>query len=221
MLIEIIADTICPWCYIGKQRLKKAMAMRPALDFELRWRPFQLNPTMPLGGIERDTYLMTRFGTLDRAERAQDRLRKAGREDGLSFRFDRIRRIPNTVAAHRLLRHSEPYGLQEALVDALYDAYFSAGQDTGEIEALADIAANIGLDRDEAATFLDGIGHRAEILVEDEQVRQSGITGVPCFVIEDEFAVSGAQAPEVFVQIFDLARQNEGEPPALRKAAAE
>ncbi len=219
MLIEIIADTICPWCYIGKQRLRKAMAMRPDVPYEMRWRPFQLNPTMPAGGIERDLYLMTRFGTLERAERSHDRLRKAAQEDGLSFRFDRIERIPNSVAAHRLMRHAEPHGKQEGLIDALYDAYFVRGLDTGNIAVLADIAAEAGFGRPEILEYLKGTADRADIVADDEKIRQSGITGVPCFIFEDEFAVSGAQSPEVFVQIIDLARQENPDAGGFRQYA--
>ena len=221
MLIEILSDTICPWCFIGKQRLEKALAMRPLIDYELQWRPYQLNPTMPAEGVDRYGYLTARFGTIDRAERNQDRIRQAGAEEGVGFRFDRILRTPNTINSHRLIRYAQAAGLQEAVVDSLYQAYFLAGQDIGDIEVLADIGASQGIDRSDLLAYLASDQDRSQIQSEDEQARQLGVTGVPCYVIEDQYAVSGAQSPEVFVQIIDLVRQEEQELLQIRGSAAE
>jgi predicted DsbA family dithiol-disulfide isomerase len=221
MLIEILSDTVCPWCYIGQKRLKQALAMRPSVTYDLQWRPFRLDPTMPAEGLDRDTYLIAKFGTVERAERNQERIRKAGAEEGINFRFDRIRRAPNSVNSHRLIRHTQAYGLQEALVEALYRAYFLEGQDVGDIEILADIAAVLGLNRAETMSYLTSSTDRSEILAEDEGARQQGVTGVPCYIIEDRYAVSGAQAPEVFLQIIDLVRQEEPELAGSARFAAE
>jgi predicted DsbA family dithiol-disulfide isomerase len=211
MLIEILSDTVCPWCYIGQKRLKQALAMRPSVTYDLQWRPFRLDPTMPAEGLDRDAYLIAKFGTLERADRNQERVRKAGAEEGIDFRFDRIKRAPNSVNSHRLIRHTQAYGLQEAVVEALYRACFLDGQDVGDIETLADIAATLGLNRADIMNYLAGDADRSQILAEDERARQQGVNGVPCYVIEDRYAVSGAQAPEVFLQIIDLVRQEEPE----------
>jgi len=221
MLIEILSDTICPWCFIGKKRLEKALAMRPMVEYALQWRPYQLNPTMPAEGVDRYGYLTARFGTIDRAERNQDRIRQAGAEEGIGFRFDRILRTPNSVNSHRLIQHAQGLDLQEAIVDALYQAYFLAGQDIGDIGILADIGRSQGMDRADLLTYLASEEDRGQVQSEDEQARQLGVTGVPCYVIEDQYAVSGAQSPEVFVQIIDLVRQEEQELAEMRGSAAE
>lgn len=221
MLIEILSDTVCPWCFIGKKRLEKALAMRPTVEYELQWRPYQLNPTMPAEGVDRYGYLTARFGTIDRAERNQERIRQAGMEEGIGFRFDRIQRTPNSINSHRLIRHAQYAGLQEAVVDSLYRAYFLDGQDIGNFGILADIGASHGMDRDDLLTYLASDRDRSQIQSEDEQARRLGVTGVPCYVIEDQYAVSGAQSPEVFVQIIDLVRQEEQELAEMRATAAE
>lgn len=221
MLIEILSDTICPWCFIGKKRLEKALAMRPTVEYELQWRPYQLNPTMPAEGVDRYGYLTARFGTIDRAERNQERIRQAGVEEGIGFRFDRILRTPNSINSHRLIRHAQNAGLQEAVVESLYRAYFLDGQDIGNVGILADVGASHGMDRDDLLAYLASDRDRSQIQSEDEQARQLGVTGVPCYVIEDQYAVSGAQSPEVFVQIIDLVRQEEQELAEMRAAAAE
>lgn len=220
MLIEILSDTICPWCFIGKKRLEKALAMRPMIEYELQWRPYQLNPTMPAEGVDRYGYLTARFGTIDRAERNQERIRQAGAEEGIGFRFDRILRTPNSVNSHRLIRHAQGVGLQETVVDALYQAYFLAGLDIGDIEILADIGAAQGMERRNLLAYLTSDIDRGQIQSEDEQARQLGVTGVPCYVIEDQYAVSGAQSPEVFVQIIDLVRQEEQERAEIQGSSA-
>ena len=221
MLIEIHSDTVCPWCYIGQKRLKRALAMRPSVTYDLQWRPFRLDPTMTAEWVDRDDYLIAKFGTIERAERNQERIRKAGAEEGIDFRFERIQRAPNSVNSHRLIHHTQAYGLQEALVEALYRAYFLEGQDVGDIEILADIAATLGLNRAETMPSLAGDADRSQILAEDEGARQQGVTGVPCYVIEDRYAISGAQAPEMFLQIIDLVRQEEPELPGSARFAAE
>ena len=221
MLIEILSDTVCPWCFIGLSRLRKAFAMRPMVSYDLQWRPFQLDPTMPADGIDRDSYLIAKFGTLERSERNDGRIRQAGAEEGIAFRFDRIRRTPNSIDSHRLIRHTAAYGQQEESIDALYRAYFLEGRDIGDIGVLADIAAAQGLDRDKTISYLTGPADRAEIIEEDARARRKGLTGVPCFVIEDQYAISGAQSPEVFVQIIDLVRQEELELAGTGRLAAE
>lgn len=212
MRIDIISDTICPWCFIGKRRLARTLALRPQPELTVVWRPFQLNPDMPTQGMDRQDYLAAKFGGSNRAGRMYDRIRAAGQEEGIDFRFDRIRRTPNTVSSHRLIALAAEQGVQDAVVEALFQAYFLEGRDIGSTDELAAIAAACGIGRDEVAAFLDSDAGRARIIAEDEHVRDLGVTGVPCFIIDGRYAVSGAQSPEVFFQIFDLVREEQVQP---------
>ena len=207
MRIDVISDTICPWCFIGKRRLERALAMRDPGHVDIHWRPFQLNPGMPADGMDRQKYLAVKFGGADRAERQYDRIRQAGREEGIAFRFDLIERTPNTVNSHRLLSFADRAGLQDVVSEALYRAYFFNGRDIGSIDELVALAEEAGLEGARTRAWLESDAERAAVLAEDEKARLTGITGVPCFIIEDRYAVSGAQSPEVFLQIFDVVRE--------------
>ena len=206
MIVDVIVDTVCPWCYVGKARFEKALAMRPDQVVEIGWRPFQLNPGIPRAGKDRRAYLSEKFGGGDRAERRYSVIGDAGRQEGIDFRFDRIDRTPNTVDSHRLISYARSEGRQHAMVDALFRAYFTEGRDIGEIEVLAEIAAETGLDGDAARIFLGSDEDRALVVGEDELARSLGVNGVPCYIVDRKYAVSGAQSPEVFLQIFDLVR---------------
>ncbi len=209
MIVDVIVDTVCPWCYVGKVRFEKALAMRPGHAVEIGWRPFQLNPNIPSEGKDRRAYLSEKFGGIDRARQRYAVIGDAGREEGIDFRFDRIERTPNTVDSHRLIAFARRDGRQDAMVDALFRAYFTDGRDIGEIEVLAEIASRTGLDRDAARDYLRSDEDRATIIAEDEMARRLGVNGVPCYIIDRKYAVSGAQSPEVFLRIFDLARHEE------------
>ena len=208
MKIDIISDTICPWCFIGKRRLEQALKTRPQADLEISWQPFQLNPDMPADGMEREAYLAAKFSGRDRAGRAYQTIAQAGGERGINFRFDRIRRTPNTVNSHRLIHRAGKKGVHDDVVEALFRVYFQDGRDIGDTEVLADVAAGAGLERDDILDYLRSDEDAAYIRVEDDRVRLQGVNSVPCFVIEDKYAVSGAQSPEVFHQLFDLVSQN-------------
>jgi len=207
MQIDIISDTICPWCFIGKRRFERALSMRPQSNLEIRWLPFQLNPTMPSNGMERRQYLAAKFGGAERAERQYDRLRETGLEEGIPFAFEDIGSTPNTIDSHRLIYFSQSYGKQAAVVEALFQAYFFQGEDLGDIDVLSDIGAAAGLKRDSVSRYLASKEDRAHIVELDEKMRRLGISGVPCFIVEDRYAISGAQSPEIFHQIFELVRQ--------------
>ena len=209
MIVDVIVDTVCPWCYVGKARFEKALAMRPDLGVEIGWRPFQLNPAIPREGKDRDAYLAEKFGGVDRARQRYAVIGDAGRQEGIDFQFDRIERTPNSVDSHRLIAFARRDGRQDAMVDALFRAYFTDGRDIGEIEVLAAIAAENGLDRDVVRAYLAGDEDRAMIIAEDEMARGLGVNGVPCYIVDRKYAVSGAQSPEVFLRIFDLARHEE------------
>ncbi len=208
MKIDIVSDVVCPWCYIGKRRLEKALQTRPlATEPEISWQPFQLNPHMPAGGMERTAYLEAKYGTADRARRHYGAIGRAGREEGIDFRFDLIRRMPNTVNSHRLIRFAGLHGLQNAVAEGLFLAYFTEGRDIGDVQVLAAIGAEAGLAPGDVTLYLESDEDTAYINREDRRIRDLGISAAPCFVIGGKYAVSGAQAPEVFHQIFDLVRE--------------
>ncbi|MCC7049152.1 MAG: DsbA family oxidoreductase [Alphaproteobacteria bacterium] len=212
MRIDIFSDVICPWCFIGKRRLEKALALRPQPESKIHWRAFQLNPGMPPEGMERVAYLTAKFGGPEAAQRIYDTVRAAGQRSGVDFAFDRIRRTPNTVAAHRLIRFADRFGRQNAVVEALFQAYFHDGRLVGEIDVLADIAAEAGMDANAARAFLASDEETEAVLGEDVYARQLGIGGVPCFIVDGRYALSGAQEPEAFLPVFDLVAAEQPEP---------
>ena len=208
MRLEIFSDTICPWCFVGKRRLERALRVRPQPGLVVRWRAFQLNPGMAADGMDRRTYLDLKFGGRERAGRVYEAVTSAGRGEGIAFAFDRIQRTPNTLDSHRLLRFAAD-DRQGDLAEAMFVAYFTAGADIGDRRVLADIAADAGLDRREVARFLDSHAEVEAVLAEDALARRQGINGVPCFVFNGRFALSGAQEPEALFQLFDLAREDD------------
>lgn len=209
MKIEIFSDLVCPWCFIGKRRLERALAMRPDVQAVVKWRPFQLNPWMPPEGMTRAEYLTAKFGAAD-AGRIYEGIRRTGAGDGLAFNFELIETMPNTLNAHRLVRWAgEQRVLTDtalaALVDDVFRAYFQDGARIGEPSVLAGIAGAHGLDAAVAQRFLESDIGREAVAQLDVDARQTGIQGVPCFIIEERYAVSGAQEPEYFMPLFDLA----------------
>jgi predicted DsbA family dithiol-disulfide isomerase len=206
MRIDIIADAVCPWCFIGKRRLERALAERPQRNVEIVWRPFFLNPDMPSEGMDRQDYLARKFGP-GRAGRAYSAVEQAGTSESIPFRFDRIARSPNTLNAHRLIQFAQQEGRQDQVVETLFGAYFLQGKDIGDLAVLADIAAEAEIDRTRAFDYLQSGADREHVVAQDEKARSLGVTGVPCFIIDRKYAISGAQLPEVFHQVFDLVNQ--------------
>ena len=142
MHVKVISDTVCPWCFIGKRRFERALKMRPQENLEIEWLPFQLNPTMPPEGMERKSYLAAKFGGLERAERQYERLCEAGQEEGIEFRFDAIKRTPNTINSHRLIHFAGASGLQENVVESLYRTFFFDGLDIGDLDVLTEVGSS-------------------------------------------------------------------------------
>lgn len=204
MQIDIVSDTICPWCYVGKRRLERALKERPELDVTIEWHAFQLNPEMPIEGVDRETYMTRKFGSEQRVTEIFDSIAAAGRQEGIPFAFDRIARTPNTVNSHRLIRWAEPAGCQDAVVELLFRRYFEQGKDIGAIDVLVQIAVEAGLEGADAERFLSGTDGVEEVRAENVAAHRLGISGVPCFIFEKKYAVSGAQEPEVFFQVFDM-----------------
>jgi predicted DsbA family dithiol-disulfide isomerase len=208
MKVDIIVDTICPWCFIGKRRFERALAERPVPGLGIDWRPFQLNPDMPRTGMDRSQYLAWKFGDAAQAGERYAMIAETGRALGIDFDFGAIARTPNTLDSHRLIRFAAARRADAAVVEALFHAYFIAGRDIGDSATLVDIGAACGLERAALVAYLASDADIEAIRAEDEKVRDLGINGVPCFIVEGKYAVSGAQSPEVFVQIFDLATQD-------------
>lgn len=205
MQIDIFSDVICPWCFIGKRKLERALAEAGVDDASITWRAFQLNPDMPPQGMDRREYLETKFGGARRADEFYARIADAGREVGIDFAFDRIPRTPNTVDAHRLIRRALDTDSQGRLVDALFDAYFLNGENIADPRVLARLGIEAGLsdNADTLVAWLAGDAQAEEVREEDRQARELGISGVPCFIFDRRYAVSGAQPVEVFRQVFD------------------
>jgi predicted DsbA family dithiol-disulfide isomerase len=204
MQIDIISDVVCPWCFIGKRRLEKALAMRPEIETEITWRPFQLNPDMPAEGMARADYIATKFGDSGHSRRIHQTIAEAGATVGIDFAFDKIKRSPNTRNAHRLIRYATRQGAGNDVVTRLFEGYFLQGRDVGDIATLAKIAAEAGLDEREARAFLSGDSERDEIVAEDRNARRLGVNAVPCYIFAGQYAISGAQEPEFFLPVFDL-----------------
>jgi predicted DsbA family dithiol-disulfide isomerase len=203
MLIEVFADFSCPWCFIGRRRLARALEMRPQLSMRTVWQPFQLNPEVPAEGIGRRQYSLGKLGDFDRLIAMEQMLTESGGKDGIRFRFDRIERIPNTMAAHRLMRFAARTQHDDALADRLFQGFFEQGEDIGNVGVLADCAAAVGLDRAAALAFLQGREETEAVASTDALGHQSGIAGVPYFIFDRRYALAGAQEPVSFLPLFD------------------
>jgi predicted DsbA family dithiol-disulfide isomerase len=206
MRIDIYSDTICPWCLIGKRRLERALAERPQPELEIAWRAFQLNPNMPASGMDRRRYLELKFGGAERAQQAYEPVLVAGAGEGIDFAFDRILRTPNTALSHRFLRMAQAAGRGQPAVEAVFSAYFFEGRDIGRPETLLEIAGTLGLDAEALGERFESGEGLLEVLSEDARAREIGIQGVPTFIFDGKYMLSGAHPPEVLFQMFDLAK---------------
>ncbi|HTE35143.1 MAG TPA: DsbA family oxidoreductase [Reyranella sp.] len=206
--VDIVSDTICPWCYIGKRRFERALDLSGRNDIAISWRPFQLNPDMPSEGMTRDDYVRAKFGGGDRPRQIYQAIAESGREAGIEFQFSKIKRTPNTVLSHRLVHWSAKQERQDEVVAELFRAYFEDGLDVGDLEILVECARRAGLDRELARKFLLSEDGRQEVVASDVYARRLGINGVPCFIVNRKYAVSGAQPPSAFVEVFNLAERD-------------
>lgn len=206
--IDVISDVVCPWCFVGKRRLTRALDLMPEISPQVNWRPFRLDSTIPPEGIDRETYLDRKFGP-DRARDMYDELTAIGAEEGIAFHFDRIERSPNTVDAHRLILWAGREALQEDVVEALFTAYFSEGRDIGDHAVLADIAAMTGMPAG-TSERLAGDDDRAETVAEVENAYRIGVSGVPAFIIDQRIAVMGAYPSEALIQAINQSLEERG-----------
>lgn len=212
MQIDFISDTVCPWCFIGKRRLARATAMRPDVAFEVCYRPFRLDPSLPREGMDRQSYLATRFGADGGVEEAQRVIAAEGATEGIEFDFAAIRRAPNTLDSHRLIRWAAVNGVQDEVVERLFIAYFENGEDIGDIRILADIADICGMDGAEIADMLESDLDLSLVEREDQLAREMGVTGVPAMIFANKVAVSGAREPELLATVIDKAAEMASQP---------
>ena len=207
--IDIVFDPVCPWCYIGKRRLEQAFDLRPNFKVTPLWRPFLLNPEMPASGIDRTAYLIKKFGSEARVSRVFGAIAEAGQSVEIGFAFDKIRRTPNTVNAHRLVRFAAPFGKAGDAVEALFHDYFVNGHDIGEIDALVALGGGLGFDAATLHGYLKSNENVDLVYEENARAHRLGINGVPAFVFNDTLAISGAQEPCVLARILDAAKETE------------
>jgi len=216
LTIDVVSDVVCPWCYLGEKRLEAALADEPQ-PVALRWRPYQLDPTIPEGGLDRAEYMERKFGKSGRLQEVHDNLTRLGAEVGIPFAFDRIKRAPNTLDAHRLIRWAASAGAQAQIVDRLFRAYFVEGRDIGDRAVLIEIAGECGLDAKLVETLLAEGADADLVRQEIEQAQAMGVSGVPFFILAGRLGVPGAQEPSVLRRAMAQARQamsEAGETPA-------
>ena len=199
--LDIFSDPVCPWCYLGKANLDRALESAPDHPFQIEWHPFQLNPDMPPEGVDKRAYLADRFGGAHKVDAVHDRLREVARENGVALDPDVPKRIPNTLDAHRLIHWAGLEGRQTPLVAALFRAYWKEGRDIGNRAVLADIAAAAGMDRAVTLRLLESEADADDIRARDQDARRKGVTAVPTFLVAKTYVVSGAQPPEVWGKV--------------------
>lgn len=203
--VDVVSDVMCPWCFIGKRRLEHALADIEGIDVKVTWRPFLLDPTLPPEGKDRQTYLAEKFGGKEEAEAIYASIRQAGQDEGIAFAFEDIARAPSTVDAHRVIRWAGVEGVQDAVVERLFSLYFLEGGDIGNHETLVAAASEAGMDGAVVEALLAGDADRESVKDEIATAQQIGVTGVPCFIVDNRYAVLGAQDPTV---IADAIRQS-------------
>lgn len=210
--VDVISDVMCPWCYIGKTNLDKAIAEADDIDVIVRWRPYQLDATLPKEGLDRATYLNNKFGGEERAQEIYSRIREAGKSLGIDFNFDAMKVSPNTLDAHRVILWAggQSPQIQDKLVERLFEVFFLEGGNIGDDAVLADAAKKAGMDPKIVDALLKGENDRERVSSEIEHAREMGVTGVPCFIIDNKFAVMGAQPPDQLVGAFRHAIAEDG-----------
>ena len=209
LTIDIVSDVVCPWCYIGKRNLEAALADSPLSDIEIRWRPYQLDPTIPPEGISRRAYLERKFGA--RVDEIYSRVAAAGREAGIDFAFERIERSPNTLDAHRLIRWAQSVGKQDEIVERLFRSFFVEGRDVGDHAILLEAASDVGMEPDVVARLLAGDADKEAVREEIATAQRLGVTGVPFFIFAGRFGMPGAQPPEILANAIQQAAEKGGE----------
>lgn len=209
--VDVVSDVVCPWCYVGKKHLEQAAAKRPDLDVEMRFLPYQLDATIPSGGLPRADYMLRKFGDPARIEAIHDRLREVGRADGIDFAFDKITVSPNTLDCHRIIRWAAEAGVQPAVKDRLMQAFFTEGADLSDKATLARLAGEAGMVEAQVAEWLATDADKDAVAADIARAQAMGVQGVPFFIIDGKIGVSGAQPADVLAQALDYAIAQRGE----------
>lgn len=201
--IDVVSDVVCPWCYIGKRRLENAMeSLAGEMDFEVQYLPFELNPDMPLRGLEQKAYLSEKFGGEDRYQEVTSRVTEVAAQEGLMFDFDRQGVSPNTRKLHAIIQLAKSHALQKEVVEVFYNAYFTSGIDLSDDENIVKAALEAGLDEEKVRNVLKDENKLAEIARAEQEIYKLGITGVPFFIINNKYGISGAQTSDIFEKAF-------------------
>ena len=208
--VDIVSDVVCPWCYIGKRRLETAMKAFPNVAFDLHWRPFQLDGTIPPEGIARHIYLSRKFGSDERIAQIYKRISDEGRGEGIAFAFDRIEISPNTLDTHRLLRWAEDSGVQNALKQRLFDLFFIEGANLADAGTLVAAAGSVGMDTRGLEQRLRGDDDKEAVKSEIDEAQRMGVTGVPFFIFDAALALPGAHPPETITEAIRQALARQG-----------
>jgi predicted DsbA family dithiol-disulfide isomerase len=203
MRIDIYSDTVCPWCFLGKRRFELALAQRPYLEPRVTWRPFELNPDMPWEGVERAAYLTAKVGGPDRVAALEEALTQQGEAIGVRFRFDLIKRMPNSRRSHLLIAHAARYGLQAKVKDRVMQAYFEEGSDIGELDELVRLGVEAGLGEREARAALVLREGQDGVVAAERHAGTLSITSVPTYIFDGQYTLAGAQDPSNMVRILD------------------
>jgi predicted DsbA family dithiol-disulfide isomerase len=207
--IDVVSDVVCPWCFIGKHRLEKAIALSPDIPVEVHWRPYFLNDWIPREGIAREDYLTTKFGSVERYKGIAQRVGAAAAEEGLVYAADKMKRQPNTIDCHRLIRWAGGIGKAAEMKQRLMDLYFTEGADLTNRAVLVQAASDVGLDPEDVRAALDSDQDVAEVEREAQSAKEAGIEGVPMFIFGGKYAVSGAQSPEYLAEAVARAAQEQ------------
>jgi predicted DsbA family dithiol-disulfide isomerase len=203
MRIDIYSDTVCPWCYLGKRRFELAVAARPQYEARVTWRPFELNPDMPADGVDRAAHLAARLGGPERVAAAHAELERQGEASGIRFRFDLIKRVPNTRRSHLLIAHAARYDRQAVIKERVMRAYFEEGCDIGDVEELVRLAVDAGLSERESRSALILREGQDGVIAAERHAAVLGITGVPTFIFDGQYTISGAQEVAALARVLD------------------
>jgi predicted DsbA family dithiol-disulfide isomerase len=218
--IDVVSDVVCPWCFIGKRRLEKALALKPDIAVEVRFHPYFLNPWIPREGMSREQYLTTKFGSVDRYADIAKRVAAAAAAEGLTYAVDKMKRQPNTLDCHRLILWAQASGRGAEMKQRLMDLYFTDGADLTDREVLLQAAADCGLDPDETRAMLASDADVDRVASAANAAKDAGINGVPTFILGGVAAVSGAQDPEVLANAIEQVANNREQFLAEQRAAA-
>jgi predicted DsbA family dithiol-disulfide isomerase len=201
--IDVVSDIVCPWCYIGKRRLERALeTLENTFEFGIEYHPFELNPNHPVTGVDNRNFLISKFGSEDRYQALTDHVSSIAAQEELTFNYDLQKNLPNTRKAHALVQLAGTEGVQRVLVELLFKAYFTEGTDLSNHDTLIELAEEAGIDREKAEQYLRDESSLLQVALAEQQMYKLGISGVPFFIINNKYGISGAQTPDIFIKAF-------------------